>query len=651
VLYDTDSDKNPPNLLHWPAPLTQASYALTDRPRFFVPDWGTAPIPDGAKVDPALKQTNGYDFRNDVNGDTYVFLLGSSLTTWSSSRTEFLKLAGACPLLPDFAYGTWFTYWHSYTEAEAKDDISHWENLKLPIDVWALDMNWRNTSNHQDWYYNHPNTKLFPNFTEWFEYLKDHKLRTYFNDHPYPVQDRHAGGGQTSPEETAFRWNGLSEWMEKGLTYWWFDHNWGFSIPPPNDDNGGRTNGEWEGLDNAAWGSHVYFNAVRYFDKTVRDKQGDKWYGGRPMTLTKFGKPDWRPGMDPIGHAENPAQHRFPVWWTGDGVNLQASVESMVDAGLYDFKPFVHSDCGGDYKGTAGDLLRWTAHCAYGNILRFHGNDHRSWNYGTATVDTVRSYLNARYKLLPSIIAGGQKATETGFPLVARGDFYWPEHKESSTNQQYIFLDDILVAPIFDSRNNETSRSVWIPPGQWEDAWDGSIVTGPKTITVTQPYEKQPMWHKHDGGFLVVADKPTTRVDDQDWSSLSLEAFPSSAATQSKRSVFERGSDVRTDLLLTTNGAGGVQIDISESAVEREWMVRVHLRNGEKAVSASLDGVAQSMSTLQPALSAEYFPLAGAGTPPPHRAGAVVEVKIPKGQSAHVLQMEIQTEDGTTIVV
>jgi hypothetical protein len=33
-----------------------------------------------------------------------------------------------------------------------------------------------------------------------------------------------AGGGQTSPEETAFRWQGLTSWLEKGLGYWWFDH-------------------------------------------------------------------------------------------------------------------------------------------------------------------------------------------------------------------------------------------------------------------------------------------------------------------------------------------------------------------------------------------------------------------------------------------
>jgi hypothetical protein len=90
-----------------------------------------------------------------------------------------------------------------------------------------------------------------------------------------------------------------------------------------------------------------YFNAVSYFDATVRAASGDTFYQ-RPMTLTKFGLPDWRPGMPATGSAESPAQHRFPVWWTGDGVPLQGSVESMVDGGVHGFKPYVHSDCGGD---------------------------------------------------------------------------------------------------------------------------------------------------------------------------------------------------------------------------------------------------------------------------------------------------------------
>jgi hypothetical protein len=51
-------------------------------------------------VDPALVATSGYDFRNNVNGDTYIFLLGDDLDSWHDSRREFVKLAGrSSPLI------------------------------------------------------------------------------------------------------------------------------------------------------------------------------------------------------------------------------------------------------------------------------------------------------------------------------------------------------------------------------------------------------------------------------------------------------------------------------------------------------------------------------------------------------------------------
>ena len=114
-------DKTRPNLLHWPSPLErkacksrqlrvcrplpQASAelllhtdALVDYPRFFVPEWDVMPAP--STVDAALAATNGYDFRNNIDGDTYIFLLGDDLASWTAARGEFVKLAGPCPVLP-----------------------------------------------------------------------------------------------------------------------------------------------------------------------------------------------------------------------------------------------------------------------------------------------------------------------------------------------------------------------------------------------------------------------------------------------------------------------------------------------------------------------------------------------------------------------
>ena len=95
-----------------------------------------------------------------------------------------------------------------------------------------------------------------------------------------------------------------------------------------------------------------------------------------------------------------------------------------------------------------GDLLRWAAHCVFGTILRFHGGEHQPWSYDTATEDVIRQYLNARYKLMPSFIAAGVQASQTGFPLVVRCDLFWPEHSEASSNEQYVHLNETLIGKV-----------------------------------------------------------------------------------------------------------------------------------------------------------------------------------------------------------
>eukprot|EP01046_Picozoa_sp_COSAG06_P086677 COSAG06_NODE_33248_length_493_cov_0.649746_1_plen_80_part_00 len=78
-------------------------------------------------MEPALRATNGYDFSNNVDHDTYIFLLGEDLESWHASRREFIALAGATPLLPDYAFGTWFTWWHPFSMDDAMSNVTRWE--------------------------------------------------------------------------------------------------------------------------------------------------------------------------------------------------------------------------------------------------------------------------------------------------------------------------------------------------------------------------------------------------------------------------------------------------------------------------------------------------------------------------------------------
>jgi alpha-glucosidase (family GH31 glycosyl hydrolase) len=121
--------------LRWPDPAQSPAYAIKDYPRFFVPSWGPTPIPQPQKsaVDPALVATNGYDFRQNVDGDVYIFLGLETMEGWVAGRADFITLAGRTPLLPDWAFGVWYTWWYPYNESFAKAEILNWSSHKLPL--------------------------------------------------------------------------------------------------------------------------------------------------------------------------------------------------------------------------------------------------------------------------------------------------------------------------------------------------------------------------------------------------------------------------------------------------------------------------------------------------------------------------------------
>jgi alpha-glucosidase (family GH31 glycosyl hydrolase) len=460
---------------------------------------------------------------------------------------------------------------------------------------------------------------------------------------------------QTSAEEVKFRWSGLTKWLSRGLTFWWFDANWAFSVPPPNVKYGGSGDGaDWDGMSNRVWGSHLYYTTVEVYNK-MNPTRAHTMPLDRPMVLTKYADGNMHPGL--VQH-QHPAQHRYPVWWTGDGVDLQASVQSMVDSGVYDFKPYVHSDCGGDYRGkVGGDLMRWAAHCAFGTIHRFHGSDHIPWSYDDHTTDVIRSYLKMRYALLPSLIAAGHSATFSGFPLVARCDVLYPTHAAdgASSNEQYLFLNDTLVAPIWDSSKNLTSQSVWVPPGAWKDAWSGDVVTGPKMMTVQQPYERIPMWHRSGGLVVLADDRAALRVDDQDWSTLVLDAHAhgvdassSSSTTTTTRVVRERGDATTAETPATTitmrlaSNKLTFSISSADNGAERAWVLRVHLPVGRRVTRAIVDGREVAATHLAP-LSVDdgtFTPFGGRGARPPVRSGHVAELQIPRSSSPRAIALE-----------
>jgi len=260
----------------------------------------------------------------------------------------------------------------------------------------------------------------------------------------------------------------------------------------------------------------------------------------------------------------------------------------------------------------------------------------------------VKRYLDARYKLMPTLIAAGQRATSSGFPLAARGDMYWPElAPASASSDQYIFLEDLLVAPIWDSAKNETTRDVWLPPGSWEDVWDGSVIQGPKNLTVSQPYERQPMWFRR-GGLLIITQDPKNRVGEQDWDHLVLETFPEEGVA-ARRSLFERDTAERTELAMRTDLSGFVSLNVSAGPL-RAWTLRLHLLPGQSIEDAKVDGSMVAIEHLAPlSRSADFFPFGSIGSKPPSNAGSIAEVTLSRAAHARRVELSIRSQALVTV--
>ena len=172
---------------------------------------------------------------------------------------------------------------------------------------------------------------------------------------------------------------------------------------------------------------------------------------------------------------------------------------------------------------------------------------------------------------------------------------------------------------------------------------------------MSQPVERIPLWHKA-GGLTILASEPTLRVDSQDWSELTLEAYPHAEESVVPEAVTTRvlvddrnGVEARTTVTMETDQANKqLRFDISaaEDSAARAWVLRVHLAPGQKVAEAVLDDVpAGAMTHLSPTVEADsdtYVPFMGKGTRPPPLAGAIAEIKLPSASTPRTLRLSLE---------
>lgn len=582
----------------WPDPANPGwSWAVADSPRVVPPAWGACPPPDAyLATDDPHRGTSGWDLTNDAP-DVYVFVHLGDLAVW---RRDFLRLTGPIPLPPLWAFGFWHSLYYPYTDREALQTIDEYRARGFPLDVFVVDTDWRvgGSGGYE------VEKKYYPDMPGFIREAHARHARLVFNDHPQPN-----GMSPIEPAMLTFRRDGLTKFLRMGLDAWWYDFNWVEIIPGPVD-----------GIDKGVWGQKLYWDIASAFHPERRT-----------MLMSM--------------RSDHPASHRYPIWWTGD---IPTTYEAMAD-GVRDsvsdgvkLTPYTNQDLGG-HLGQPDDeqYVRWLQWGCLSPTTRIHGTRKEGlfrdpWRFGAEAAEIIRSYSRLRYRLLPVIYAAARRTYDEGLPVLRRLALEWPSHAAARADDQYLLGDDLLVAPITSAapKDGPASRSLWIPPGEWENLWTGEVVPGPRSVVATCALHEMPLFVRRGGVLLLAPEMAHTR--EKAWDPITVEAFVGGVGSVSRELYEDDGESLgyqngqfRRTAVVMSAGAGIVKITLERcegvwmAGERRTWRLRVHLRPGQRAESCD-----RPYRVLAPAPSQSRIVLAGWGDPPRPGSGPVVEIEI-----------------------
>jgi hypothetical protein len=453
--------------------LLNADRSITDRPAH-----GTQPYEDG-----------------------YLFGYGQN---YKQGLGDLNALTGGAALLPQSAYGVWYSRYYAYSTADYENSLlPTFRSTATPIDWLVVDTDWKSPSQWNGWNWNHT---LFPDpqaFTNW---TKQQGLSVSLNVHPSIAGDdpqfataNAQAGGLVPDGGNQYRWDwtnpahlksylNLQQPLEQqGVREWWLDYCTGCG--------GSRASDPHVAADN-------FINQAYADDATARGLRGFSFarIGGAEQGGIHSSYP-----LGPWSERRNTLQFTGDTPATWDMLAFEAQfTPDEAAAGLTN----VSHDIGSFHGGHLADDLyaRWVQLGTFQPIDRLHSDhgDRLPWNYTGAAAASAERFLRLRESLVPYTYTLARQANTTGVPITRPLYLNYPAQDAAYTHpQEYLYGDDVLVAPITtpNDASGNGSAGVWIPPGTWTDYFSGVSYTGPRTVTITDPLSTMPVLIKA-GGIL-----------------------------------------------------------------------------------------------------------------------------------------------------
>ena len=456
-----------------------------------------------------LSENGWFEKRNADSVDVYFFGYGHDFL---DCIKDFYRLTGQPPMLPNYAFGNWWSRYYSYTQEEYCGLMDKFKEENIPFSVAVIDMDWHTVETPKESMIDHPlcwngwtgyswNKKLFPDYKAFLADLKGRGLKTSLNLHPSngigfqeDMYEEMAKACGIDPESRKLiKLDVLNpDFMEKyfdilhhpyeadGVDFLWMDWQQGNDYWWVHDDE--HPASDLEGITPLWMLNHLHILDI------MRN-------GKRPMFFSRYA------GL---------GSHRYPVGFSGDTVTTWESL---------DFQPYFTAnatnagycwwshDIGGHMLGYRDDELqiRWLQLGVLSPINRLHSTKDifagkEPWHLRKDLCETYKDWLRLRHKIFPYLYTMNYRTYNELTPLILPMYYYCPECDNAyKYRNQYFFGSELFVAPIT-SPNDKNSQlgsvEVWFPEGLWFDFFSGLCYKGNKTAKIHRNLEEYPVFAK-----------------------------------------------------------------------------------------------------------------------------------------------------------
>lgn len=215
-----------------------------------------------------------------------------------------------------------------------------------------------------------------------------------------------------------------------------------------------------------------------------------------------------------------------PVVWGGDQntdfdptFGLPTVVPAALNMGISGVPIFTHDIAGfssvANPPSTKELYFRWTELGCFTPVMRTHnGLDYYTnwnWNSDSATIQMFKMYATLHVELFPYIYTYLTQAHDNGTPIMqALWLKFYDDPKTAAIDDEYLFGDEILVAPVI--TQGATSRTLYLPSGNWYPFNGGTAVAGGVSVTVSAPVDSIPVYVPAGSIIPMLTQTPATLI-------------------------------------------------------------------------------------------------------------------------------------------